>query len=158
MNPSYRLFVSFLFFPVLRRGSDGSPVSNTDGGFYSSPSCDGDHVHIRHRLVCNVSILPRLATGISAPSAESVDGVFLFFPVLRRGSVICESDDTPLMVSILPRLATGIAVADAAAAVSEFLFFPVLRRGSLTLTSMYCLRSFYSSPSCDGDPYMIIVP
>ena len=76
--------------------------------FYSSPSCDGDPgrkstpktriVSILPRLATgiinchyvpqleHVSILPRLATGIEANFRNSVLCMFLFFPVLRRGS------------------------------------------------------------------------
>ena len=76
----------FLFFPVLRRGSIypdhgggltcfySSPSCDGDltiavefcenSGFYSSPSCDGDHDTYQHGRFSNVSILPRLATGI----------------------------------------------------------------------------------------------
>ena len=32
----------FLFFPVLRRGSNVNPNLTTYNSFYSSPSCDGD--------------------------------------------------------------------------------------------------------------------
>ena len=97
--------------------------------FYSSPSCDGDRIEALMPTRKDVSILPRLATGIvmfslfidviSFYSSPSCDGdlvnvtpltvvKFLFFPVLRRGSFL-------LMMCSFPPL---------------FLFFPVLRRGS----------------------------
>ena len=56
----------------------------------------------------NVSILPRLATGISLTDQQKL------IP----------------MVSILPRLATGIEDLDTDLEDHVFLFFPVLRRGS----------------------------
>ena len=123
---------AFLFFPVLRRGS----------------------VHIRHRLVCNVSILPRLATGISDRkvlrrvcwcfySSPSCDGdhslPFQMYDALCfYSSPSCDGDREERSrkrmgnVSILPRLATGIRGATAKAPRGMFLFFPVLRRGSDT--------------------------
>ena len=77
--------------------------------FYSSPSCDGDHDSIITVLLIWVSILPRLATGIDIDVWQPVHWVvsilprlatgierlwsiervrkFLFFPVLRRGSL-----------------------------------------------------------------------
>ena len=100
--------VPFLFFPVLRRGSDMENNTTNESSFYSSPSCDGDH---------HFDIL----TGAC---------LFLFFPVLRRGSQSvylptlylsfysspsCDGDPIPL--SRYPTLIL-------------FLFFPVLRRGS----------------------------
>ena len=54
----------FLFFPVLRRGSNTFPK----------------------RIYYTVSILPRLATGINHDFVSSPNSTFLFFPVLRRGS------------------------------------------------------------------------
>ena len=101
--------------------------------------------------IYKVSILPRLATGIGISDEHSVSYKFLFFPVLRRGSVIlylflrqlgfysspsCDGDRLTdqqkliHMVSILPRLATGILWCPESAFGSRFLFFPVLRRGS----------------------------
>ena len=82
-----RIFRMFLFFPVLRRGSWCSTL----------------------RPYSDVSILPRLATGINVTPLQSIYSVFLFFPVLRRGS---KRDITIILssVSILPRLATGIVV------------------------------------------------
>ena len=55
-------------------------------------------------------------------------------------------------VSILPRLATGIDCILHLLSLRPFLFFPVLRRGSHVITSHQFFISFYSSPSCDGDP------
>ena len=97
--------------------------------FYSSPSCDGDHSLPAHRSCCNVSILPRLATGIKEHHYQVIRYPFLFFPVLRRGSQ---------KVSIMKHQCT-------------FLFFPVLRRGSIHITLSCNSVCFYSSPSCDGD-------
>ena len=99
----------FLFFPVLRRGSKEDRVNTDFVGFYSSPSCDGDrydtlqisylYVSILPRLATGivsnpdidtdliVSILPRLATGIMIPNKLNTVRMFLFFPVLRRGSL-----------------------------------------------------------------------
>ena len=59
--------------------------------------------------MCKVSILPRLATGIKPNAFDTGVLLFLFFPVLRRGS-ISQVEYT------LER---------------KFLFFPVLRRGSV---------------------------
>ena len=120
----------FLFFPVLRRGSEDKIVKNEewcfysspscDGdqsdpdyirqleGFYSSPSCDGDRVWKKNVSSRIVSILPRLATGISSIIVIHPFNSFLFFPVLRRGSYNDCPDQATLQVSILPRLATGI--------------------------------------------------
>ena len=98
-------------------------------GFYSSPSCDGDRNRKVRISQDFVSILPRLATGIDTICNLISNVVFLFFPVLRRGSVYrytinsikcfysspsCDGDlyrqifIPCLKVSILPRLATGI--------------------------------------------------
>ena len=55
----------FLFFPVLRRGSGKVFLRHIRERFYSSPSCDGDPVSFRVLLLPDVSILPRLATGIA---------------------------------------------------------------------------------------------
>ena len=84
-------------------------------GFYSSPSCDGD------------LILGKIS---------AVDE-FLFFPVLRRGSIKRPYVAKLKYVSILPRLATGI---------SDFW------GGGIDLDS------FYSSPSCDGDQQTVRTP
>ena len=76
--------------------------------FYSSPSCDGDRRASLHQKLTLVSILPRLATGIKETITLSIEDevsilprlatgilscfmltiseMFLFFPVLRRGS------------------------------------------------------------------------
>ena len=54
----------FLFFPVLRRGSNMTGRSSQKICFYSSPSCDGDPETIPLNMTGRVSILPRLATGI----------------------------------------------------------------------------------------------
>ena len=101
---------SFLFFPVLRRGSVDVCLSIRLFCFYSSPSCDGDHIVENQYTTVDVSILPRLATGIN----------------------IVENQYTTVDVSILPRLATGIGVAKTLCNPIMFLFFPVLRRGSYT--------------------------
>ena len=76
----------FLFFPVLRRGSDISLPTLRRYSFYSSPSCDGDPTATHWNLAKEVSILPRLATGISKRGVKDPFIQFLFFPVLRRGS------------------------------------------------------------------------
>ena len=140
--------------------------------FYSSPSCDGDPERQVSGIISKVSILPRLATGILSGDQAHRHYQFLFFPVLRRGSPTDDGNHAPV-VSILPRLATGIEKTEALDEIIEFLFFPVLRRGSFWLdgsdtegtvsilprlaTGIYTnrraafWRSFYSSPSCDGD-------
>ena len=126
---------AFLFFPVLRRGSVprqpvycslvsilprlATGIRDRHGRehflcFYSSPSCDGDP---------------------SVPSVESVDGEFLFFPVLRRGSM-CSCTRLRRDVSILPRLATGIGFILLLLQFVMFLFFPVLRRGDRKSTRL----------------------
>ena len=87
-----RAFYMFLFFPVLRRGSFVSGVGS----------------------ICNVSILPRLATGIIAGGIAG----------------------TVATVSILARLATGISYAVKEECIKQFLFFPVLRRGSAIITNI----------------------
>ena len=143
--------MGFLFFPVLRRGSDSTFIKTFPTGFYSSPSCDGDHDADILGHICYVSILPRLATGIQ---------------------VGCKAHDQ-YRVSILPRLATGIRLRETLITGIQFLFFPVLRRGSarrareqrrqvsilprlatgITARPIMDIRlpGFYSSPSCDGD-------
>ena len=110
-------------------------------GFYSSPSCDGDQVRPWYSRPWNVSILPRLATGIFVPLHQLLTEVFLFFPVLRRGST--EYLDTPSItqVSILPRLATGIPPEYVSRLLERFLFFPVLRRGSYSLLYLVSIKS-----------------
>ena len=100
--------ILFLFFPVLRRGSTVPVRPVQSYCFYSSPSCDGDLSSILFPSGGAVSILPRLATGIRGLLPAACSFWFLFFPVLRRGSII------------LDQLAEPVA----------FLFFPVLRRGS----------------------------
>ena len=143
--------LTFLFFPVLRRGSKGLPDKKNEYSFYSSPSCDGDR---STALICS-----------------RTQG-FLFFPVLRRGSItvtegneavgfysspscdgdrIAGSSGSTKDVSILPRLATGIGVERRETIVDQFLFFPVLRRGSKYQDKKKRTVGFYSSPSCDGD-------
>ena len=76
----------FLFFPVLRRGSFTTCSPIMLQCFYSSPSCDGDQRTSLPSDTIPVSILPRLATGIT------------------KGKY----NETSVYVSILPRLATGI--------------------------------------------------
>ena len=80
----------------------------------------------------DVSILPRLATGIEIGISD------------RQGND----------VSILPRLATGILESRIILDQNGFLFFPVLRRGSRQTGPEPKWKRFYSSPSCDGDPYV----
>ena len=128
---SYHHPVQFLFFPVLRRGSTLSKKITFPQSFYSSPSCDGDHDGYARPYSLEVSILPRLATGISVPSVESVDGEFLFFPVLRRGSRRSRFRKQSKVFLFFPVLRRGSAVASSCSADSPFLFFPVLRRGSI---------------------------
>ena len=122
---------SFLFFPVLRRGSSERKKAFTSISFYSSPSCDGDQSSVSIAPPIRVSILPRLATGIIDTINDAEKSLFLFFPVLRRGSPrplwrdtvsrfysspSCDGDHDgyarpySLEVSILPRLATGIFI------------------------------------------------
>ena len=185
----------FLFFPVLRRGSQPECTACSMDGFYSSPSCDGDldrgvSRHNEVRFYSSPScdgdqlflamftigaflFFPVLRRGSQDQAGHRTDKGFLFFPVLRRGSILpttqphdrgfysspsCDGDPASwcrwscAKVSILPRLATGIALAIALESEVKFLFFPVLRRGSLQRSSSSVIRSFYSSPSCDGDP------
>ena len=76
--------------------------------------------------------------------------MFLFFPVLRRGSLDWNSTtkqqrfySSPSCDGDPPQvLQTGLIL---------FLFFPVLRRGSKILCLRSTTQGFYSSPSCDGD-------
>ena len=75
--------------------------------FYSSPSCDGDL-----RRTCK-----------SAPA------VFLFFPVLRRGSSSNIKVGYLDSVSILPRLATGIEYEKVFGEVEEVSILPRLATG-----------------------------
>ena len=121
--------LGFLFFPVLRRGSDRTVSDATICCFYSSPSCDGDQ--LLHQL---------------SPQCRK----FLFFPVLRRGSCLVYEYNV-ILVSILPRLATGIGEEAEHYKELKFLFFPVLRRGSYGIPQKTMEKCFYSSPSCDGD-------
>ena len=112
---------------------DQTPAStiNPYNGFYSSPSCDGDRLQRVQSIHITVSILPRLATGIQCLFVFYFFRMFLFFPVLRRGSRGWACVRVLELVSILPRLATGIS-------------------------QTWCNHikgSFYSSPSCDGDQY-----
>ena len=143
---------TFLFFPVLRRGSGVSSPSMVSCSFYSSPSCDGDRPTVRTSMdrtgfysspSCDgdlcitfyrsnqcVSILPRLATGIKVRRLYM--DAFGFY-----SSPSCDGDQRGYRhrilsrVSILPRLATGI------------------KRSLILHINLQC---FYSSPSCDGDP------
>ena len=84
-------------------------------------------------MIKSVSILPRLATGIFVEKFLFYGRLFLFFPVLRRGSAVACIDLMVEIVSILPRLATGIALTVSPEPSDKFLFFPVLRRGSDTI-------------------------
>ena len=76
--------------------------------FYSSPSCDGDHDILDSLDRYAVSILPRLATGITKRN-KLVSGHLCFYSSPScdgdRSSTLCSSY---IIVSILPRLATGI--------------------------------------------------
>ena len=62
----------FLFFPVLRRGSEAVLHLIRWECFYSSPSCDGDQCNTASVCIFSVSILPRLATGIPNPLISGV--------------------------------------------------------------------------------------
>ena len=77
-----------------------------------------------------VSILPRLATGIIVADPAAVVTAVSILPRLATGITYFCSMPSLHCVSILPRLATGI----------------ILTR------SVVIPLSFYSSPSCDGDP------
>ena len=76
-----------------------------------------------------VSILPRLATGIYSTSTTCTVLLFLFFPVLRRGSV---EYTFPVRWSgfYSSPSCDGDLVFDYRTSGKQFLFFPVLRRGS----------------------------
>ena len=158
---------TFLFFPVLRRGSYPPLFCFQYRCFYSSPSCDGDQTVKGTGTVTHVSILPRLATGIDCGYFNDMNEKFLFFPVLRRGSIStlyplilqrfysspsCDGDPfiwisgDLLKVSILPRLATGIKLSQADSSSPRFLFFPVLRRGSITTRQNYLTVMFLFFP------------
>ena len=121
--------LTFLFFPVLRRGSHRTLYKKNETCFYSSPSCDGD------RKCC-----PHYISNICFYSSPSCDG-----------DPSCRRQGRDRGVSILPRLATGINVCISDFSFSVFLFFPVLRRGSTISFNHILLGCFYSSPSCDGD-------
>ena len=158
----------------MRRGSEFDRNTKTETSFYSSPSCDGDLLHPGTRSGQQVSILPRLATGIiriylprnqvcfySSPSCDGDQRYagcsirqtgFLFFPVLRRGSQQTHRMTRYSMFLFFPVLRRGSALTGTAASSGAFLFFPVLRRGSDTTLDWSSAVSFYSSPSCDGDP------
>ena len=118
--------------------------------FYSSPSCDGDHQNTAPLSSDKVSILPRLATGILYSMEIKPLSWFLFFPVLRRGSVLiwttphtlsfysspsCDGDRKHFnrvihdKVSILPRLATGIDVIFSTHSTGEVSILPRLATG-----------------------------
>ena len=135
----------FLFFPVLRRGSCTGQYIKRSVGFYSSPSCDGDRRVIVITIKTDVSILPRLATGINDHGSVRNKPEFLFFPVLRRGSPALRRV-SGFLVSILPRLATGIMARSMALVPCMFLFFPVLRRGSLSMALTQALKKFLFFP------------
>ena len=121
-----------------------------------------------------VSILPRLATGIHISRRYASIVKFLFFPVLRRGSAAglhvsrgdrfysspsCDGDPLCLNnrcrcgVSILPRLATGIGSITDLTPDMIVSILPRLATGIHVITSHQFFISFYSSPSCDGDPH-----
>ena len=131
LKPDENIYIhAFLFFPVLRRGSKFPVAVRMFSSFYSSPSCDGDQRWGMSETPTKVSILPRLATGIYLSLYSFKRLTFLFFPVLRRGSM------DPMKLD----------------KIVKFLFFPVLRRGSYHVNNFLSPYSFYSSPSCDGDP------
>ena len=151
-RPSRSRALLICFYSSPSCDGDHSPILHrlAPFRFYSSPSCDGDHVHIRHRLVCNVSILPRLATGIPVHPDTVNICKFLFFPVLRRGSIDWELEFAAVGFYSSPSC-DGDPSASAASASAAFLFFPVLRRGSMARKIYPNVFRFYSSPSCDGD-------
>ena len=171
-------YAKFLFFPVLRRGSNFKFKVNYTISFYSSPSCDGDPINSRRSRWYSVSILPRLATGIDQTTAASgTTGVsilprlatgieyhfppapeqqFLFFPVLRRGSLHGYTVRDPINVSILPRLATGIRKCILLECQKCVSILPRLATGIIYPDHGGGLTCFYSSPSCDGDQCMLI--
>ena len=115
-----------------------------------------------------VSILPRLATGITFGAILQKLYMFLFFPVLRRGSHHQNKDNRPckflffpvlrrgstapdtylrsIHVSILPRLATGIKYGTKNVQKIMFLFFPVLRRGSIENSDLSWSEMFLFFP------------
>ena len=98
--------------------------------FYSSPSCDGDRSANIKVGYLDVSILPRLATGINVISVGLLNIIVSILPRLATGIRDRHGREHFLYVSILPRLATGILASSDVFAASQFLFFPVLRRGS----------------------------
>ena len=105
------------------------PIKPTAVSFYSSPSCDGDQKYRVDRITCGVSILPRLATGIGMLHGVRFIEEFLFFPVLRRGSLTSSSP------ALLDRFYSSPSCD------GDPVYLPVGRN----------LERFYSSPSCDGD-------
>ena len=121
----------FLFFPVLRRGSHTLTKAKLMQTFLFFPV-------LRRGSIFQY----RIKSGTGFYSSPSCDGdlfaannwpphpVFLFFPVLRRGSLLMITRHGDI----------------------KFLFFPVLRRGSEQILKKLPPSSFYSSPSCDGDP------
>ena len=80
-----KIHVSIL--PRLATGILAGVISIMTSGFYSSPSCDGDRSSGDKLTSSLVSILPRLATGIESNILDPSVLMFLFFPVLRRGSI-----------------------------------------------------------------------
>ena len=77
--------------------------------------------------------------------------MFLFFPVLRRGSSVSIIIGSLYTFLFFPVLRRGSADPSVKTTSTEFLFFPVLRRGSHSMSHQILHFSFYSSPSCDGD-------
>ena len=131
----------FLFFPVLRRGSNLSGKNFSIVSFYSSPSCDGDQLASSIKSTFSVSILPRLATGIeieqlwkfwmcfySSPSCDGdpdCEGIYtesecFYSSPSCDGDPKIKNEKLNILVSILPRLATGIETE-----VNDFLWFEV---------------------------------
>ena len=98
-----------------------------------------------------VSILPRLATGIKENDILTAADLFLFFPVLRRGSAADLAKISYMTFLFFPVLRRGSVPACTLLLICVFLFFPVLRRGSRRDQDKFAVISFYSSPSCDGD-------
>ena len=141
---------------ILPRLATGiASMANMPGSicFYSSPSCDGDHLSFCFYLLIFVSILPRLATGIMVNFIWNSATVFLFFPVLRRGSMhrLVFPPVRPFL--FFPVLRRGSRFSPDEIQDIKFLFFPVLRRGSESRFCWSLAMCFYSSPSCDGDHY-----
>ena len=166
--------VQFLFFPVLRRGSLQFAHFLWSLRFYSSPSCDGDLTARIIRKLPEVSILPRLATGIPVGCASMSRYTVSILPRLATGinrllkrsiqvnsfysSPSCDGDQEGKSVavrgkvSILPRLATGIHCKSLLCDIPCFYSSPSCD-GDLSLSVLLSiLLCFYSSPSCDGDP------